>query len=52
MVEFLNNVYKIYKNLAIRLELAYIINDFSDAKQDAGQDEDDWFAGLTFDFRF
>ena len=53
MVEIsLNNVYKIYKNLAIRLELAYIINDFSDAKQDAGQDEDDWFAGLTFDFRF
>ena len=48
----LNNVYKIYKNLAIRLELAYIINDFSDAKQDAGFDEDDWFAGLTFDFRF
>ena len=53
VVEFtLNNVYKMYKNLSVRLELAYVINDFGDATTAAKGDEDDWFAGLTFDFRF
>ena len=53
VVEFtLNNVYKMYKNLSVRLELAYVINDFGDATKAANGDEDDWFAGLTFDFRF
>ena len=52
-VEFtLNNVYKIYKNLAAHLELAYVINDFDDKAEEAGLTEDDWYAGLTFDFRF
>ena len=52
-VEFsLNNVYKMYKNLSVRLELAYIINDFGAATEAAKGDDDDWFAGLTFDFRF
>ena len=53
MVEIsLNNVYKVYKNLSARLELAYIINDFDNKGANAGLDEDDWFAGLTFDFKF
>lgn len=53
VVEFtLNNVYKMYKNLSVRLELAYVINDFGDATEAAKGDDDDWFAGLTFDFRF
>jgi hypothetical protein len=53
VVEFtLNNVYKMYKNLSVRLELAYVINDFGDATTAAKGDDDDWFAGLTFDFRF
>lgn len=53
VVEFtLNNVYKMYKNLSVRLELAYVINDFGDATKAANGDDDDWFAGLTFDFRF
>ena len=52
-VEFtLNNVYKMYKNLSVRLELAYVINDFSKATEAVKGDDDDWFAGLTFDFRF
>jgi len=55
VVEFtLNNVYKIYKNLAAHLELAYVINDFNnDAKVD-GKDmsEDDWYASLTFQYKF
>ena len=48
----LNTTYKIYKNLTARLELAYIITDFSDETKAAKGDDDDWFAGLTFDFRF
>ena len=48
----LNNTYKIYKNLTARLELAYIINDFGKETEAVNGDEDDWFAGLTFDFRF
>ncbi|WP_446424992.1 outer membrane homotrimeric porin [Mailhella sp.] len=51
----LNNVYQIYKNLAARLELAYVINDLDDTGKDErnkGMTEDDWYAGLTFDFRF
>ncbi|MBQ4076117.1 MAG: outer membrane homotrimeric porin [Mailhella sp.] len=48
----LNNKYKIYKNLTARLELAYVINDFGKATEAAAGDEDDWYAGLTFDFRF
>ncbi len=52
----LNNTYKIYKNLTARLELAYMINDLDNSQTmiDARgeRDEDDWFAGLTFDFRF
>ena len=53
VVEFtLNNVYKMYKNLSVRLELAYIINDFGAATEAANGDDDDWYAGLTFDFRF
>ena len=52
-VEFtLNNVYKIYKNLAAHLELAYVINDYSDKAEDAGLTEDDWYASLTFQYKF
>lgn len=53
-VEFtLNNVYKIYKNLAAHLELAYVINDFDDtAEKQAGFTEDDWYASLTFQYKF
>jgi len=47
------NTYKIYKNLAAHLELGYIISDFNaDAKKSEGVTEDDWYAGLTFDFKF
>ncbi|WP_446425487.1 outer membrane homotrimeric porin [Mailhella sp.] len=51
----LNNVYKIYKNLAARLELAYIINDFDDDAKltdDKRLSEDDWYASITFDYQF
>ncbi len=41
--------YKIYKNLSAHLELSYIINDFRD---EATCDEDDWRAGLTFEYKF
>ena len=41
--------YKIYKNLTAHLELSYIINDFRD---EAACDEDDWRAGLTFEYKF
>ena len=52
-VEFtLNNVYKIYKNLAAHLELAYVINDFGDAAEKEGFTEDDWYASLTFQYKF
>ena len=52
-VEFtLNNVYKIYKNLAAHLELAYVINDFGDEAEKAGFTEDDWYASLTFQYKF
>ena len=52
-VEFtLNNVYKIYKNLAAHLELAYVINDFDKKGEDAGLTEDDWYASLTFQYKF
>ena len=46
------NTYKIYKNLAAHLELTYIINDFDSKGPNADLDEDDWYAGLTFDFKF
>ena len=55
VVEFtLNNVYKIYKNLAAHLELAYVINDFNNEAQINGKDasEDDWYASLTFQYKF
>jgi len=55
VVEFtLNNVYKIYKNLAAHLELAYVINDFNDDAKINGKDasEDDWYASLTFQYKF
>ena len=53
MVEFsMINTYKIYKNLAAHLELAYVINDFDSKGPNADLDEDDWYAGLTFDFKF
>jgi len=52
-VEFtLNNVYKIYKNLAAHLELAYVINDFDKKAEDEGLTEDDWYASLTFQYKF
>ena len=51
----LNNVYMIYKNLAARLELAYIISDL-DCKDPSTTkkvlDEDDWYASITFDYKF
>jgi hypothetical protein len=43
------NTYKIYKNLAAHLELAYIINDYATVRK---MDDDAWRAGLTFDFKF
>ena len=54
LVEFsMVNTYKIYKNLAARLDLAYIISDLdSIAAKEGGLTEDDWHVGLTFDFKF
>ncbi|MBQ2760381.1 MAG: outer membrane homotrimeric porin [Mailhella sp.] len=53
-VEFtLNSVYKIYKNLAAHLELAYIINEFdNETAKDQGWTEDNWYASLTFQYKF
>ncbi len=48
---FFGSTYQIYKNLAVNLELAYIINDFGADKYKAA-DEDDWRAGLTFNYKF
>ena len=48
---FLGSTYQIYKNLAVNLELAYLINDFgAEVYKDA--DEDDWRAALTFNYKF
>ncbi len=44
--------YKIYKNLSAHLELSYIINDFDDKSSVGQKDEDDWRAGLTFEYKF
>jgi len=48
----LNNTYKVYKNLTARLELAYIISDIDNENDKNTLTEDDWFAGLTFDYKF
>ncbi|MBQ8743599.1 MAG: outer membrane homotrimeric porin [Mailhella sp.] len=57
VIEFaLSNTYKIYKNFAANLELAYIINNFDEDLYEtaAGKnfDEDDWRVSLGFKYTF
>ncbi len=57
-VEFdLNSTYMIYKNLSANLQLAYIINDFSESDhaayaKDNTMDENGWSAALSFAYKF
>ena len=48
------NTYKIYKNLAAKLELVYMIGDLEDGAEQfhAGMDKDAWTAQLVFDYKF
>ncbi len=57
VIEFaLSNTYKIYKNFAANLELAYIINDFDEDLYSVDgkkmYDEDDWRISLGFKYTF